>query len=181
MYRLLAAPLLVYLVFTGNPEVFKWLLPVSFFTDLIDGYLARKYNAISVLGSRLDSIADDLTIVAAIVGVVVFKLEFVRQEMILIMIMLVLYFIQTIAAIVKYRKISSFHTYIAKTAAVFQGVFLILLFILNEPILPLFYIAALLTIMDIIEETILVFILPQWKTDIKGLYWVIKNRERTNK
>lgn len=42
LYRLLAAPVLVLLILTHQVNVFKWLLAVSFFTDLIDGWLARR-------------------------------------------------------------------------------------------------------------------------------------------
>ena len=174
MYRLLAAPVLIYLIIVGNLELYKWMLPLSFFTDLIDGYLARKYKAISVFGSRLDSIADDLTIVAAIIGVFAFKMDFVKEQKLLVGIMLVLYLAQTISALIRYRKISSFHTYIAKIAAIFQGVFLILLFIGTQAIVPLFYTAAFFTIADLAEEIALVLLLPKWEADVKGLYWVLK-------
>ena len=30
---------------------------------------------------------------------------------------------------------------------------------------------------DLIEESILVFLLPQWETDVKGLYWVMKRKK----
>jgi CDP-diacylglycerol--glycerol-3-phosphate 3-phosphatidyltransferase len=43
-YRMLAAPVLVWLIFTGNLDLFKWMLAISFFTDLIDGYLARRFH-----------------------------------------------------------------------------------------------------------------------------------------
>ena len=69
LYRIIAAPFLLVLIFTGQYDIFKWLLGLSFFTDLIDGFLARKYKVASVLGTRLDSIGDDLTV---LVGVIAF-------------------------------------------------------------------------------------------------------------
>lgn len=173
-YRILAAPVLVYLIYTNNINLFKYLLPVSFFTDLIDGYLARKFKATSIFGSRLDSIGDDLTIIAAIIGVFVFKKEFIDANFELVFIMIGLLVIQNIVALIKYRKTTSFHTYLAKISAVFQGCFLILLFLLPEPIYLLFYLAAIFTILDLLEEIIMVFIMPKWKANIKGIYWVLK-------
>jgi cardiolipin synthase len=67
LYRLMAAPLLVLLVINNRFDLFKWLLAISFFTDALDGYLARRYHVISIAGSKLDSIADDLTIVTGII------------------------------------------------------------------------------------------------------------------
>jgi len=175
-YRLLVAPFLIFLVFTDRMDLFKWLLAVSFFTDLIDGYLARLYKVTSVLGSRLDSVADDLTIVAALTGLFVFKIEFILGEKVIVVGLLVLYLFQNIYALARYHKISSFHTYSAKAAALLQGFFLILIFLLPDPIYILFYAACLVTAIDLIEEIILVFILPEWKTDVKGLYWVLKRK-----
>lgn len=176
VYRLVAAFLLLYLVFAGREDIFKWMLAISFFTDAIDGFLARKYKVVSVMGSRIDSVADDLTILVAMIAVLVLKMDFIRHELVWIIVLLALYFIQTISALVRYGKISSFHTYTAKFAAVLQGIFLILLFFLPEPPFLLFRVMAIVTMLDIIEEIVLVAILPQWKADVKGLYWVLKRK-----
>src|SRR5258705_11677730 len=123
VYRLIAAPVLIVLIFTGNVEIFKWLLPVSFFTDMIDGYLARKFKVISLMGAKLDSIADDLTVVAGIVGLFVLKISFIQDEIIWISVLLGLFLLETILALIKYRKLSGFHTYSAKVSALLQGCF----------------------------------------------------------
>lgn len=112
--------------------MFKWLLAFSYFTDLIDGWLARRYHATSILGAKLDSAADDLTVVAGIVAVVVLKPAFLKQQQAFVIILVALFLIQTVLAFLRYRKITSFHTWSAKGAAFMQGSFLILLsFYLN--------------------------------------------------
>jgi phosphatidylglycerophosphate synthase len=176
MYRLLAAPLLVILVFRGHLSLFSWLLAISFFTDLIDGTLARQFKVSSIFGSRLDSIADDMTILAAIIGLFVLKTEFIKENKVIVIVIIALLLVQNGMALVRYGKISSFHTYLAKLAAILQGSFLILIFFLPQPVYPLFYAAALVTILDLLEEIILVLVIPQWRSDVKGLYWVMKNR-----
>lgn len=177
IYRIVAAPLLAYLAFTKNQEVFKWLLFISFFTDLIDGYLARRFKATSIVGSKLDSLGDDLTIVAAIIGVFIFKFHFIQEVIVIVYILLGLFFIQHICAFIRYRKITSFHTYMAKTAAILQGSFFILLFFFEDPVYLLFYVAALLTFLDLVEEIILVLMLPKWEANVKGIYWVLKRKK----
>ena len=176
IYRMMAVPLLVFLIFSRQLDLFKWLFGFSFLTDVLDGWLARRYNVASKLGAKLDSIADDLTIVVGITGLIVLKPDFFKQELPVIIFLLVLFLIQTILAFIRYGKISSFHTYAAKISALFQGSFLILLFFLREPIYILFYIAAFVTALDLIEEIILVSLLPEWETDVKGLYWVRKRK-----
>jgi phosphatidylglycerophosphate synthase len=175
-YRLLTAPVLIIFIFTGNLPLFKWMLAISFFTDLIDGWLARKFKVASAFGSRLDSIADDLTVLAGIIGLFVLKTEFISENRVSVLLLFFLLILQNVMALIKYRKTSSFHTYLAKLAAVLQGCFLILMFFLPEPVYPLFYSAVIVTLLDLIEEIILVILLPEWKADVKGLYWVMKNR-----
>ncbi|HYD20610.1 MAG TPA: CDP-alcohol phosphatidyltransferase family protein, partial [Flavipsychrobacter sp.] len=85
---------------------------------------------------------------------------------------------QIIMALVRYGKVSSFHTYLAKAAALLQGSFLILLFFLEEPPVILFYIATAVTALDLAEEMILVLLLPSWQADVKGLYWVLKEKKK---
>lgn len=173
-YRLLVAPVLVFLIFNNNINLFKWMLAISFFTDLIDGVLARKFGVASVFGSKLDSIADDLTIVAAIIGVFVLKPQFIEDNRVIFIILFTLFVFQTAFSLIKYRKISSFHTYLAKIAAILQGTFLVLLFFFPEPLYFLFYAAAIVTALDLIEEIVLVIIIPKWEANVKGIYWVYK-------
>ena len=177
LYRVIAAPFLLILLFAKQYDIFKWLLGVSFFTDLIDGYLARKFKVTSILGTRLDSIGDDLTVLVGLIALFVLKLEFIEQHVIIFIILLVLFLVQTTYAFIRYRKMTNFHTYLAKTAALLQGVFLILIFFTEEPSLTLFYAATIVTILELTEEIILVRMLPQWQANVKGIYWVLKNKE----
>lgn len=176
-YRLLAAPFLAILLFNRQFELFKWFLALSFFTDAIDGYLARRYKVVSAFGSRLDSISDDLTTLVAIIGIIVMKPWFIKQEMIWLILLFVLFLVQITLAFSRYRKLTSFHTYGAKIATVLQGIFLLLFFFLPDPVYWLFYLAVIATGLDLVEEIILILFLPKWETDVKGLYWVLRRKQ----
>jgi phosphatidylglycerophosphate synthase len=176
-YRALAAPLILFFIIKGEYVVFRWLLALSFFTDAIDGYLARKFKVESVAGSRLDSVADDLTILAAIIGLLIFKRDFLSSQIGVIAALLVVFSLQTIFALIRYGKITSFHTYLAKAAAVLQGLSILQVFFFESPHLILFYTAAGITFIELIEEIILVLILPEWHANVKGLYWIKRKRE----
>lgn len=177
LYRLLSAPLLIYFVIEKQMVLFTWLLGVSFLTDAADGFLARRFNASSVLGARIDSIADDLTLAAGIIGVIVFKPEFLKQELLLFALPVALFLFQLILAVVKYGKPSGFHTYGAKLAAVLQGVFLLLLLFLPQPVYLIFYLMVFITSAELIEEVIITLKLSRWEVDVKGLYWVLKRKK----
>lgn len=175
MYRLVSAPFLLLIAFMGQLNLFKWLLAFSYFTDAIDGALSRKFNVASVFGSRLDSVADDATVLVSVVALWLFEPDFIRKEWMIIAGLLALFGVQTIAALVAYKKITSFHTYLAKAAAVAQSFFFILFFFGIGPTQTLFYVAATITAFELLEEILLVIILPEWKTNVKGLYWVLKS------
>ncbi|MFM7728854.1 MAG: CDP-alcohol phosphatidyltransferase family protein, partial [Flavobacteriales bacterium] len=167
-------PILLLLIWFNRLAVFKWLLGICFFTDAIDGILARKLKVASVFGTKLDSIGDDLTILAGILGVWFFKKGFLYEQRWFIGTMLILFALQTLLAFLRYGRITSFHTLLAKLAAILQGSFLILLFFTSDPFLPLFYTAAFITTLELIEEIILVLLLKEWHTNVKGIYWVMK-------
>ena len=178
LYRIVTFPLLILLVVIGELEVFKWLLLASFITDAIDGFLARAFNATSILGAKLDSIGDDLTVLAAIIALFVAEFDFIREKLPLILILFGLFLIQLVFSIIRYKKISSFHTYLAKTAAVVTAIFLLSVFFFEEIFHPLFYASFIVTSLELIEEIIIVSVLPKWKANVKGLYWVLtENRE----
>jgi len=181
LYRIVTAPLLLYLLWRHELQWFRWLLAASFFTDAIDGYIARKYKVTSIAGARLDSIGDDLTVLAAIVGMLVLKKEFVREEKVFLLILCGLFVLQTILSLVRYGKQSSFHTLLAKTAAILQGIFLLLLFFLPQPLYILFYITAAVTALDLVEEIILVLMLPRWQTNVGGIYRIWRERRHPRK
>ena len=173
LYRIAAFPVLVILIFTDHLAIFKWLFAVSFLTDVVDGYLARKYKANSVLGSRLDSIGDDLTILAGVIGLWVTRSDFLKTEFIIFAVPLGLFLLQMILALVRYSKRSSFHTYGAKGSAILQGFFLCSMFFVEKPVYWLFYATALATTLELIEEILIVVVMREWKTNVKGLYWVL--------
>lgn len=176
LYRIITFPILALLVFNMQMDWFKWLLALSFCTDAIDGYLARKFRVNSAVGAKLDSIGDDFTVLAGVIGMLVFKPAFFRAQIFLIVFLASLFALQAIIAFIKYGRMTSFHTYAAKIAAVLQGVFLILLFFLSNPLYPLFYPAIFITAIQLVEEIIIIFRLPEWKTDVKGLYWILVRR-----
>jgi CDP-diacylglycerol--glycerol-3-phosphate 3-phosphatidyltransferase len=176
LYRIATAPLLLLLLWQHELSWFKWLLAVSFLTDAIDGIIARRYKVTSIVGARLDSIGDDLTVLVAIIGMLVLKWEFVVQVKLILLTLSGLFVIQTILSLVRYGKQSSFHTLLAKAAAVLQAMFLLLLFLLSSPPHLLFYLMAAITAMDLAEEIILVMLLPRWQANVKGIYWIWRDK-----
>jgi cardiolipin synthase len=176
VYRIVAAPLLLVFVITREMELFKWLLLVSFSTDAIDGYIARKFKVTSMLGAKLDSIGDDLTVLVAVIALCIAFPTFIIQHIVIVIVLAALFILQTLLAFFRYGKMTSFHTYAAKVSALLQGLFLLSAFFLEQPHVILFYIGSFVTALDVTEEIILVLMLKKWRANVHSL-WVVLNKK----
>lgn len=178
-YRVTAIPLLLPLIWFGERELFTWFLLISYSTDAIDGYLARKLKITSARGSQLDSIGDQLTFAVGLIGLVVFETAFIKANILLILIVFVPYLLQMVVAFIKYGKATSFHTYLAKTSAVVQGVFILWLLFFG-PVYWLFYFMIVLGLLETLEEITLIFMYDTWVEDVKGYFFALKDKRRDN-
>jgi CDP-diacylglycerol--glycerol-3-phosphate 3-phosphatidyltransferase len=176
-YRILAMPLLVVLLAFGVRELFALFLLISYLTDAIDGFLARKLNLTSARGSQLDSLGDQLTLIAGLSGLLVFETDFIRENLLIITVAFVPYLIQMGIAFKKYGKATAFHTYLAKASAVLQSVFIVWALWFG-PVYWLFYIMIIVGILETVEEIGLIFMYDAWVADVKGYFWALRDPRR---
>ena len=179
-YRIAAAPFLLIILWLGEREVFTSFLLVSYCTDMIDGFLARRLKITSARGSQLDSFGDQITFVVGIVGLLIYEFDFMKENSFYIILVFVPYIFQMIIAFIKYRKATAFHTYLAKLSAITQAVFILWL-LFFEPIYWLFYVMIILGLLETIEEIVLIFIYDNWVAGVKGIYWALRDKRRLKK
>ncbi|MFW6001198.1 MAG: CDP-alcohol phosphatidyltransferase family protein [Halanaerobium sp.] len=77
LIRILFIPIYLYLFVQGDFYSAGVLFAASALTDLVDGYIARKYNMESRFGKLLDPLADKLTIVSILF--VLIKLDLIPR------------------------------------------------------------------------------------------------------
>jgi len=179
-YRIFAAPFLLLLIWLDLRLVFTWLLLISYSTDAIDGYLARKLKITSPRGSQLDSFGDQITLIVGLIGLFYFETSFIRANLTLIIIAFVPYILQMLIAYIKYAKSTAFHTYLAKLSAVLQSLFILWSLFFN-PEYVLFYIMIIIGLLETFEEIALIFIYDNWASDVKGFYWALRDKRRLKK
>ena len=151
---------------------------VSFSSDALDGFVARHYDLESDRRGRLDSIADEFLLAAGVLAFYRFENDFFMEHQTLITIVLAAYVFQLAFSLIRYGTFSSFHTISARAAAVIQVIFLTTMFFFG--VFPwLFYVMMALSIIELIEENILIAMFPKWKAHVNGIYWVMRDRKRS--
>ena len=176
-YRIAAAPVLLVFIWLDLRLIFSWFLLISYSTDAIDGYLARKLKITSPRGSQLDSFGDQITLIIGLIGLSFFETDFIKTNLILILIAFTPYIIQMLIAYFKYGKATAFHTYLAKLSAVLQSLFILWSLFLN-PEYTLFYMMIVVGLLETFEEITLIFMYSNWAADVKGIYWAIRDKRR---
>ncbi len=71
--RIAIIPLVLWLIGQGSPRDCLWaaiVYSLAALTDLIDGWLARRMNIVSILGKFLDPLADKLLVMATLIWMV---------------------------------------------------------------------------------------------------------------
>lgn len=116
-----------------------------------------------------------LVALIAVVGIFVFHQEFIAAHYVELIAVLALYLLEMMAAIWRYGKISSFHTLLTRITAYTWGIFVVSLFFWGYNAW-IFYSMVTVSILASAEELLLVYVLPDWQSDVGGLYWVLAKK-----
>ncbi|MDH3598796.1 MAG: CDP-alcohol phosphatidyltransferase family protein [Candidatus Tectomicrobia bacterium] len=169
--RLGTAPVLLWLAWYGYSRAVLVALGVSFASDVLDGYLARRLGQTSALGAQLDSVGDfAIYVTIPIVGWWLWP-DIIRRE--------APYFIAVIASTIlppvfgygKFRTSTSYHTWAAKLAALLVGGSVILLFAGWPP--WLFRLATPVSVYAALEEIAITFVLPKSRSNVRSFWHLV--------
>ena len=173
--RALAVPVLLVLAFEEQRVAFTWVLIPALLSDVFDGWIARAFGLESKLGATLDSVADSLMLFVSVYGIWVFHPDVIREHAWLCGTAVGLWALEDVLALARYGRLSSFHTYLSKVVANLLGFFIGWLFLFGfEP--WMLYLAAGTSIVASLEELALLRVLPNWRADVRGLWWVLRER-----
>jgi phosphatidylglycerophosphate synthase len=173
--RILASFALAGLAAAGNEVAFTWVLVPALLSDIADGLVARVFHLQSKLGALLDSVADTLLLFASFYGILVFHPELLENHAPAGAAVIGAWLLENAAALVRYGRLSSFHTYVSKVAGYLLGIFVGVLFVFGfHP--WLLYAAAGASVLGNLEELALLAVLPEWRSDVRGLLWVLRER-----
>jgi phosphatidylglycerophosphate synthase len=173
--RMGAAPVLLAAVAGGRVRLFEWLLLTCLLSDILDGLIARVFRLTSKLGAALDSVADVVMVLIGMLGVAVFQKTFVSAHHGVLLLVVGLYGAEVVASLLRYGRVSSFHTLLGRVAAYMAGIFVMTLFFWGYHGW-LFHATVAVYIVELAEEMVLIYLLPEWRSDVGGMVRVLNAR-----
>ena len=122
-------------------------------SDVLDGYVARKYNLVTDFGAKLDSIAD-MTMFLSLIIVLLPVLNFTLEIYVLILIIAILKIASAIYCYIKFKKLSTIHSYLNKITGLL--IILIPVLLIFAPSENLIAIICIIATIAAIEEFLII-------------------------
>ena len=172
LIRLLMAPVLVWLALNQKHDWFIIALVFTVFTDLLDGFLARTLNQITEMGSHLDSWGDFVIYSVMAFSAWVLWPEIVIAEKYYFAIILMSFTLPVAIGLLRFKTLTSYHTWAVKLAVGITIVAYILLF--SGTVEWVFKLAAIVCVYAAIEEIMISFILNREHVDVRTVWHALK-------
>lgn len=183
--NLLTALRLLLLPVLWGLALLKWPVPlaigmiISFLTDTLDGFVARRFNVISAFGSKFDSLADNLLIPSTVIWLVILRPEVLTDHPILCAVAVATYGSSLLVGWIKFRRFANLHLYSKKTAGVLSYAFIVHALLAGRYNAWLFYIAISLFILASVEGLILQLTHAQVDEHMGSLVLTLVRRKST--
>jgi len=178
--RLALAPLIIVAAHTTtNGRSIALLLAVGALTDLLDGAVARRANAITVSGSRLDSIADTAFYVAAGYAAIVLRRQELTEISPLVAAIIIIEVAGHIIVVRRFGRTASYHSWSAKLWGLLLPLGLIALFWRHSS--ALLGVAIACGIASNVEAVFITRILPRWQSDVPSVVHALRIRREARR
>jgi len=171
LLRIFSVPVLLYLAYKEYPNIFLIILALSLSTDALDGYFARKLNQMTVLGTTLDSIADTAMYLTITVSAWLLWPELIKKDYVYIVIVVTAFVIPMIAGFIKFGRMPSYHTWLAKITTILLSITALFWFI-TQIVWP-FKVAVIFQVLVMIEYIAITLHLKIWRGNIPSYLHVI--------
>lgn len=176
--RLLLMPTALLCAMAGTRLWFVMLTATALLTDAIDGPIARRLQAESALGRKLDSIADYVTLLCGVAGIALLWPAIMRRELPWVASGLAVFFVDLGYGFIRLGHAPCYHTWMAKVSAVVCALSLVPL--LAEWTEAPFHFAIILLILSGLEELVIVSLVP-WHEGHVRTCWHALQLQRARK
>lgn len=161
----------------GSRPWFIALIATSLATDVLDGFLARRLNAFSEFGRKLDSAADYLTLITGLFGIALLWPEIVRRELGWVASGLTAFFVVIVYGFIRLGRAPCYHTWASKAGAVLAAFSMVPL-LAGWSAVP-FHIAIVIQICAGLEELAIVLLVPSHQGEMPSLWHAVRLRRES--
>lgn len=173
--RVALMPAVLTTAIAGLRSWFVLLLTAALLTDAIDGFLARRLNAHTELGRKLDSVADYLTLITGIAGIALLWPEIMRRELPWVGAGLASFFAVVVYGFVRLGRAPFYHTWASKVAAV--GTALSLIPLLAGWSATPFHVLIAVQVLVGLEELAIAFLVPEHAGEMASVWHALRLRQ----
>lgn len=176
--RIALMPAVLTAALAGSRLWFVVLLVASLSTDALDGFLARRLNAFSDFGRKLDSAADYLTMIVGISGIALLWPEIMRRELPWVVAGLAAFFAVVVYGLVRLGRAPCYHTWGAKFGTMACALSLIPL-LAGWSAVP-FHVVIVLQVLAGLEEMLIALLIPEHTGEVPSLWhaWRLRKAEK---
>lgn len=172
--RIALMPVVLLTAMAGSRRWFLILVAASLATDALDGFLARRLNAFSDFGRKLDSAADYLTMITGLAGIALLWPEIVREELPWIVAGLAAFFGVIAFGFARLGHALCYHTWTAKAGM--AGCALSMIPLLTGWSAVPFHLMVILLIFAAVEEIIISLLLPTHDGEMATMWHALRLR-----
>ena len=166
--RIALMPAVLMTAIAGSRPWFVAIVVVALTTDALDGFLARRLNAYSDFGRKLDSIADYLTMITGIAGIALLWPEIMRREFAWVAAGLTAFFAVLVYGLVRLGRPLYYHTWGSKLGAVAGAASLVPL-LAGGTAVP-FHVVVVLQIVAGLEELLIAVLVPSHRGEVATVW-----------
>ena len=174
--RIAVMPAVLLTAIAGSQRWFLILIGASLATDVLDGFLARRLNAFSDFGRKLDSAADYLTMITGLAGIALLWPEIVRRELPWIAVGLTAFFGLIVFGFIRLGHPPCYHTWAAK-AGLAAGTLSMIPLLTGWSAVP-FHVSIIVQIYSAVEEVIISLLIPQHVGEMATVWHALRLREK---
>jgi phosphatidylglycerophosphate synthase len=167
LLRLAAVPVLLWLAFNQDQGVFAWLILAAGLTDVLDGWLARRFGWTSPLGAMLDTISDVSLILVAIYGIWSMQKHVFLDNWKVFAAVTGIWTLVHLTAFLRYGRLASVHTRFTRLGILAFGGFILTLFFYGF-LSNIFYLTAAICFFAGIESLIMILLIAEWTPDLRA-------------
>jgi len=170
--RIGLAPVLVYFAINQMEAWFLGVLLFSGFTDILDGFLARTLNQTTALGAHLDSWGDFAIYSTMAICAWILWPDIVEREMLYFAMIIASFSIPVAIGLIKFRGLTSYHTWSVKVAVAvtFTGYVLLFAELAQWP----FVLASLACVYAGIEQILITLTMNRERVNVSSIWAAMK-------